>query len=134
MEIRSARTVAPVTMHRAVTVWELFPRFSLHDQTQGTYLEEIEEWTIAPNTRGEPHFHDTHEFYFILDGAATIQIEQDARRVGSGDLVYVPRNAVHTVKTSAEGVRAFSFAVSYQEPKGIGYTPATLPEVVPGNE
>jgi len=94
MDIRSARTVAPVTMHQVTTVWALFPRFSLHDQTQGTYLEEIEEWTIAPNTRGAPHFHNTHEFYFILEGTAIIQIEQEARRVGPGDLVYVPRNAV----------------------------------------
>lgn len=133
MDICSACTVAPVTMHQAVTVWGLFPKFSVHDETQGTHLEAIEESTIAPNTRGEPHFHDTHEFYYILDGAAIVQIEQEARHVSWGDLIYVPRNAVHTVKTSAEGVRACSFSVSCQEPKGIGYTPAVLPEVVPDN-
>jgi quercetin dioxygenase-like cupin family protein len=129
MDIRSAKTITPVIMHEAVTVWSLFPKFSLHDQTRGTYLEAVEEWTITPNTRAEPHFHDTHEFFFFLEGDAVEQIEQEARQVGPGDLVYIPRNAVHAVRSGPKGVRAFSFSVSYQRPEGTGYAPAELAEV-----
>lgn len=116
-------------MHETVTVWGMFPKFSLVDQTKGTYLEAIEEWTIAPGARAEAHFHNTHEYYYILEGNAVVQIEAEARRVRPGDLIYVPPNAVHTIwPTGEKGVRAFSFAVSYQKPAGTGYVPASLPE------
>lgn len=116
-------------MHQVVSVWGFVPKFSMYDQTQGSYLEAVEEWAVAPNIRSEPHFHDTHEFFFFLEGDAVVQIEQEARRVHPGDLVYIPRNAVHAVPSGENGVCAFSFSVSYQKPEGIGYTPAELPEV-----
>lgn len=129
MDIRSRRAVTPVTMHQAVTVWGLIPKFSVHDRTQGTYLEAVEEWAVAPNIRSEPHFHDTHEFFFFLEGDAVVQIEQEAQRVYPGDLVYIPRNVVHAVRSGPNGVRAIAFSVSYQKPEGTGYTPAELQEV-----
>jgi quercetin dioxygenase-like cupin family protein len=116
-------------MHQVVTVWGLVPKFSMHDETQGTYLEAVDEWTVVPNIRSEPHSHDTHEFFFFLEGDGVVQIEQEARRVGPGDLVYIPRNAAHSVRSGANGVRAFSFSVSYQQPEGTGYRPIDLPEV-----
>ena len=130
MDIRSHRTVTPVTMHETVTVWGMFPKFSIVDQTKGTFLEAIEEWTIAAGTRAEAHFHNTHEYYYILDGDAVVQIEREARRVYPGDLIYIPPNTVHAIwPTGEKGVRALSFAASYQQPGGMGYTPAELPEV-----
>lgn len=130
MDIRSTRTVEPVVMHETVTVWGLFPKFSFRDETQGTYLEAVEEWTIAAGAKAEPHSHDTHEFYYFLKGDAVVQIEDEARAVHPGDLVYIPRNVVHTVwPTTDEGVRAFSFSVSYQQAGGSGYQPGELPEV-----
>lgn len=124
MDIRSAKTVTPVTMHEVVSVWGLVPKFSMHDQTQGAYLEAVEGWTVAPNIRSEPHFRDTHEYFYFLEGDAIVQIEQEARRVGPGDLVYVPRNAVHAVRSGRKGVRAFSFSVSYQKPDATGLHPS----------
>lgn len=130
MDIRSARTVEPVVMHEAVHVWGMFPKFSFFKESNGSYLEAVEEWTIAPGARAEAHYHDTHEFYYILEGNAIVQIEQEAKRVRPGDLIYIPRNAVHTIwPTDGGGVRAFSFSVSYQKPEGNGYVPHDLPEV-----
>jgi len=130
MDIRSATTVSPVTMHDNVTVWGLFPKFSFVEQTKGTYLEAVEEWTIDANTRAKPHSHDTHEFYYILKGEAVVQIESEARAVKPGDLIYIPPKVVHTIwPTSDEGLRAFSFSVSYQMPQGKGYEDAVLPAV-----
>ena len=117
-------------MHETVTVWGMFPKFSFVEETKGTYLEAVKEWTIAANTRAEAHYHDTHEYYYILEGEAVVQIEKEARRVQSGDLVYIPPNAVHTIwPTGGKAVRALSFSVSYQKPGGVGYTSAELPEV-----
>ena len=130
IDIRSHRTVKPVTMHETVTVWGMFPKFSFVEETKGTYLEAVEEWTIAAGARAEAHLHNTHEYYYILEGDAVVQIEKEARQVHPGDLVYIPPNAVNTIwPTGEKGIRAFSFSVSYQEPKGTGYIPAELPEV-----
>jgi len=129
MDVRSANTVTPVTMHETVTVWPMFPKFSLYDATAGTYLEAIEEWTIQAGARAEPHTHNTHEFYYILQGQAVVQIEREVQSVRPGDLIYIPPNAVHTIwPTGDQGVRALSFSASYQRPGGAGYRPGTLPD------
>jgi len=105
------------------------PKWTVHEQTKGTYLEFIDDFEIAPGVKAEPHYHDTHEYYFIIEGNAVVQIEREARRVSPGDLVYIPPNAVHAIwPTGDETLRSFCFAVSYQEPSGIGYTVAELPE------
>lgn len=130
MDIRSSRDLEPTVMHETVRVWEMVPKFSVREQTEGTYLEAIEEFEISAGARAESHYHDTHEYYFILDGEAVVQIEDEAHKVRSRDLVYIPPNAVHTIwPTGAEGVRALAFSASYQEPVLPGYTPAELPEV-----
>lgn len=119
-------------MHESVRVWELVPKFSMREETEGTYLEAVEEFEIAPGAKAEPHYHDTHEYYFILEGEAVVQIGDEARRVGPKDLVYIPPNAVHTIwPVDGGGVRSLAFAASYQPPTLPGYTPAELPAVEP---
>ena len=78
MEILSARNIDPVTLHETVKVWGFIPKFSAYEETKGTYLEAVEEFTLAPGVRAEPHYHDTHEFFYILEGSAVIQIENEA--------------------------------------------------------
>jgi quercetin dioxygenase-like cupin family protein len=131
MEILSVRDIAPVDMHQTVKVWSFIPKFSAYEETKGTYLEAVEEFTLAPGVRAEPHYHDTHEFFYILEGSAVLQIEDEARVCRAGDFIRIPRNAVHTGKALENGVRALAFSVSYQEPCGLGYYPAELAEVEP---
>jgi quercetin dioxygenase-like cupin family protein len=131
VEILSARDLVPVDMHETVKVWSFIPKFSVYGETKGTYLEAVEEFTLAPGVRAEPHYHDTHEFFYILEGSAVLQIENEARVCRVGDFIRIPRNAVHTGKALENGVRALAFSVSYQEPRGIGYYPSELPEVEP---
>lgn len=132
MDVRSSKSTEPTVMHEAVRVWELVPKFSVREETKGTYLESIEEFEIASGAKAEPHYHDTHEYYFILEGEAVVQIEDEAKQVGKGDLVYISPNAVHTIWPIGEtGVRSLAFAASYQEPIPPGYVPAELPEVEP---
>jgi quercetin dioxygenase-like cupin family protein len=118
-------------MHQSVKVWSFIPKFSAYEETKGTYLEAVEEFTLSPGVRAEPHYHDTHEFFYILEGSAVLQIENEARVCRAGDFIRIPRNAVHTGKALEHGVRALAFSVSYHEPRGIGYIPAELPEVAP---
>ena len=76
----------------------------------------VEEFWLDPGVRAEPHFHDTHEFFYILEGSATVQIGLEARICGRGDFIRIPRNAVHTARAGKDGVRALAFSVSYQDP------------------
>jgi quercetin dioxygenase-like cupin family protein len=129
MDIRSTKNIVPVTMHESVKVWGFIPKFSAYNETKGTYLEAVEEFTLSAGVRAEPHYHDTHEFFYILEGSATVQVETEARVCKPGDFIRIPRNAVHTARAGSSGVRALAFSVSYQEPHGIGYVPADLAEV-----
>lgn len=132
MEVRSPATTEPIVEHQDVTVFSMFPKWSMVEQTRGSYLEFIDVFEISPGARAEPHYHDTHEFYFITGGEGVVQIGDEARRVSVEDLVHIPPGAVHSVwPTGEEPIRAFCFAVSFQEPGGVGYTPAELPDVEP---
>ncbi|MFL6451334.1 MAG: cupin domain-containing protein [Bryobacteraceae bacterium] len=91
-------------MHQTVRVWSFIPKFSIYEETKGTYLEAVEEFTLAPGVRAEPHYHDTHEFFYILEGSAVIQIEKEARICRAGDFIRIPRKAVHTGKALGDGV------------------------------
>lgn len=129
MQIQSSASVEPVILHQSVKVWGFIPKFSAYEETKGTYLEAVEEFWLNPGVRAEPHFHNTHEFFYFLEGSAVVQVEQEARLCRLGDFIRIPRNAVHAVRAGENGVRALAFSVSYQDPSLPPYTPAVLPEV-----
>ena len=67
------------------------------DATEGSYLEYVSEFEIAPGTHLEPHKHNTHEFFYILSGRALMQVGRDKREVEPGDLIHIPPNTVHSI-------------------------------------
>jgi quercetin dioxygenase-like cupin family protein len=130
MDITNAK-IEPVLEHGGtVTSYFMFPKESLREATQGSYLEFIDEFEIAPGTRLEPHYHNTHEFYYVLAGHAWMQIADEKQEVSAGDLVHIPPKAPHTIWPSREeqGVRCLGFAASFQKP-GETYTVTTLPDL-----
>jgi quercetin dioxygenase-like cupin family protein len=135
MKISSQKTVDPITLHETVRVYPLLKRWELAEQTKGTYLEFIDDFEIDAGSKAEPHFHNTHEWYFILEGSGVVQIENEARRVVPGDLVYIPPNQRHTVYPTVAGkIRALCFAASYQPVGGKFYTPVELKDVAPADD
>ena len=132
MRISSRETVAPITVHQTVRVYPLLKRWALAEETKGTYLEFIDDFEIDAGSKAEPHFHNTHEWYFVIEGTGVVQIEEEARRVAAGDLVYIPPNARHTIYPAGEDkIRALCFASSYQAIGGEFYTPVELKDVAP---
>ena len=121
--------IEPISEHEDVIVHSMIPKFTWRDETQGSYLELVDVFKIKAGKRAEPHTHDTHEFYYILEGEAIVQIEDEARRVRPGHMIHIPRNARHSVWPTGDGMKGFCFAVSYQEPFEPGYVPCDLPEV-----
>lgn len=129
MDVRHS-SVSPFVEHGAVVVHSMIPKFTMREETIGGYLELVDVFEIAFGADPIPHYHDTHEFFFILAGRPVIQIGAEARPVSVGDLVHVPRNAPHRIRaTTSEGVRGLTFSISYQTPYDPGYIDCELPEV-----
>src|SRR6059058_4137366 len=114
VRIQSSASVEPVILHQYVKVWGFIPKFSAYEETKGTYLEAVEEFWLDPGVGAEPHFHNTHEFFYLLEGSATVQVEKEARLCRPGDFIRISPNAVHSVRAGENGVRALAFSVSYQ--------------------
>jgi quercetin dioxygenase-like cupin family protein len=109
----------------------MFPKESIREATEGSYLEYVSEFEIAPGTHLEPHKHNTHEFFYILSGRALMQIGHEKREVVPGDLIHIPPHAVHSIAPlgTNEPMRALAFAASFMPQGGSGTEaePAELP-------
>ena len=129
VDVRSA-TGDPVAEHNGTVSTHFFvEKEEMREQTMGSYLEFADVFTVAAGTALEPHYHNSHEFYFILEGSAVMQVGADRRTVGPGELVHIPPNAPHSITATDDGpLRSFAFAASFQAP-GESYTVTTLPEV-----
>src|SRR5262245_51112017 len=111
--------------------YHMVPKGSMYDETKGSWLEFVGEFELAEGATLEPHRHDTHEFYYLLDGAACMQIESETRIVHPGDLIHIPPNRVHSIwPVDGGSFRAFAFAVSFQSPD-VDATPASFDDTSP---
>jgi quercetin dioxygenase-like cupin family protein len=128
MNVTRASDNEPVVEHGGTCFsYFLIPKESMRNVTEGAYLEFVGEFELAPGSRLEPHRHDTHEFYYILDGDATMQIGDEERTLSKGDLVHIPRNEVHSIWPSgpSDHFRGLAFAMSFMPPDAAGYEPVT---------
>lgn len=48
------------------------------------------------------------EIYIIESGSATVTLEDEAYEVAPGDVVWIPREAWHSVKAGADGLRLWA--------------------------
>jgi quercetin dioxygenase-like cupin family protein len=131
MDVRNAKIEPTIEHGGTCRTFFMFPKESIRRETEGSYLEYVSEFEIAAGTHLEPHRHNTHEFYYILSGKALMQIGQEKREVGPGDLIHIPPNAVHSIAPLGDTVpmRALAFAASFLPPGGAGSEaePAELP-------
>jgi quercetin dioxygenase-like cupin family protein len=127
LDIRNAEGDPVPEHHGTVMTNFFFEKEELRDATMGSYLEFVDIFTVAAGTALEPHFHNTHEFYFILSGSATMRVGDESKRVKAGDLVHIVPNQVHNIAADGdEDLRSFAFACSFQK-VGESFTPAEFP-------
>lgn len=112
--VRSIYDQTAETDHEgSVTVWWLVRDGELRDKTEGGFLELVAAFEIPAGGQAQPHAHPTHEFYYVTAGRGVLRIEDDERSVSEGDLVYIPPNLVHSLKSGpAVSVRAVAFAIA----------------------
>jgi quercetin dioxygenase-like cupin family protein len=130
MDVRTA-DVAPTVEHGGtVKSYFLFEKDELYQQSLGSFLEFVCEFEVAAGEKLEPHHHDTHEFYYVLQGEGIMQIESEQRGVRPGHLVHIPRKAGHSIWSTVPGqsIRCLAFGVSFQRP-GTQCVVTTLPVV-----
>jgi quercetin dioxygenase-like cupin family protein len=76
--------------------------FSLFDSaitpTEGVALGIAEFPTGCSNT---DHWHAQPEIYYILEGEGQLEVDGVAYPVRKGDAIYVPGDALHTIKNHA---------------------------------
>lgn len=68
-----------------------------NEQSEGRYTIMIGRWlsTFAV----PPHYHKKHsETFYIVDGEVEWTVEGETRVLRAGDALYVPPNAVHSVR------------------------------------
>jgi quercetin dioxygenase-like cupin family protein len=128
MDIRTA-SVPPTIEHEGTAFsYFMIPKQAMRDETEGSYLELVCEFELAPGARLDPHSHNSHEFYYLLRGEAVMQIEDEQSTLRPGDLVHIPPNAAHSIWPAGdEGFRAFAFAVSF-EPRDAEPRREVLPQ------
>ena len=124
MDVRNVVSVEPEVEHNGtVPVWWLIKPEEMKAITDGGYLELANEFEVAVGGEVFPHTHPTHEFYFVMTGVGTMIINGEERNVAPGDLIYIPPDAVHSLRTIGDvPIHCFCFAVGVKGAGNIDYT------------
>jgi mannose-6-phosphate isomerase-like protein (cupin superfamily) len=65
----------PISEHDGtVTSWFMYPKESLREATEGSYLEFVNEFQLDAGVSIQPHLHNSHEFYYVLKGGGIMRV------------------------------------------------------------
>lgn len=96
MEIRALSEQVPFTTKDGSTI-----RSILDSANAPVEKQSLAEATIPVGGETERHWHkESEEFYFILEGAGTMEIDGETREVGVGDAILIPAGAWHQIKAT----------------------------------
>lgn len=78
---------------------------SLLDHTNAPVENQsLAEASLPPGGATQRHYHRiSEEFYYILEGRGTMEIDGEAREVGPGDAILIPAGAWHQIRSQKEG-------------------------------
>ena len=63
----------------------------------------LAEETLPPGASVTPHHHEViEEIYYIIEGEGVMKIDDEERKVGEGDAIYIPRFSRHTLTNTGE--------------------------------
>lgn len=76
---------------------------SILDRTNAPVEKQsLAEAQVPAGSSTQRHYHKlAEEFYFILEGAGEMQIDEETRTVGPGDAILIPAGAWHTITARA---------------------------------
>lgn len=93
MHIQKLEDQAPFTTADGSTIRSILDRTNAPVENQS-----LAEATVPTGTATDRHYHRlSEEFYFILEGAGTMEIDGKKREVGPGDAIQIPPGAWHQI-------------------------------------
>ena len=93
MTINRLSEQPPFTTKDGSTIRSILDRTNAPVESQS-----LAEAAVPVGRPTERHFHKlSEEFYFILEGAGTMEIDGETREVGVGDAILIPANAWHQI-------------------------------------
>ena len=93
MTVLSLEAQTPFTTRDGSTIRSILDRTNAPVRNQS-----LAEARVPSGEATQRHYHRiAEEFYFILEGRGTIEIEGDSRSVGPGDAILIPPGAWHTI-------------------------------------
>ncbi|MBE7174162.1 MAG: cupin domain-containing protein [Williamsia sp.] len=74
------------------------------DSTDNTF--SVTEYELPPHFPGPPpHKHQRFEHaWYVLEGALTVQIDEDKSVISKGGFIFIPKRTVHAFANLSEGV------------------------------
>ena len=98
MEVRALAEQPPFTTKDGSTI-----RSILDLSNAPVEKQSLAEATIPAGGETERHWHkDSEEFYFILSGTGSMEIDGETRDVGEGDGILIPAGAWHQIKATSD--------------------------------
>ena len=93
MEVRQLCRQEPFTTKDGSTIRSILDRANAPVEKQS-----LAEASLPAGCATDRHYHKaSEEFYFILEGEGTMEIDGEARKVGSGDGILIPPGAWHQI-------------------------------------
>jgi|TARA_B100000959_G_C14724328_1_gene518266 mannose-6-phosphate isomerase-like protein (cupin superfamily) len=98
MEIRHLSAQQPFITRDGSTIRSILDRANAPVEQQS-----LAEATVPAGNTTERHHHKlSEEFYFLLEGEGTMEIEGESREVGTGDAILIPAGAWHQITATKD--------------------------------
>ena len=93
MEIRNRERQPPFTTKDGSTIRSL-----LDLSNAPVAMQSLAEATLPAGAATDRHYHKvSEEFYYLLDGRGTMEVDGETREVGPGDAILIPAGAWHQI-------------------------------------
>lgn len=99
MKSSTQMTIQPLSAQKPFTTKDGSTIRSILDRTNAPVQNQsLAEATVPVGQPTERHYHKlSEEFYFILEGTGTMEIDGEERRVSPGDAILIPPGAWHQI-------------------------------------
>jgi mannose-6-phosphate isomerase-like protein (cupin superfamily) len=98
VDVRSLAAAEPFVTADGSTIRELCGL-----PTGGTANQSLAEATLEPGQATQRHYHgESEEIYFVLEGEAEMELDDDRARVEAGQAIPIPPGAWHQIRNVGE--------------------------------
>lgn len=131
-DINPKQNVTPVVVHEDTCELESWNNPTRGDVVWRTLISAsqtpsksmscgITEISTGPNGILHAHRHAQPEIYYILSGSGLVTINNEEHQVGAGSTVFIPGNAIHSVRNVGDELLRFFYVFAADSFSDINY-------------